>query len=109
MVRHAPLEMVSEMIAPERAERSLSPPPAPCREPAPKIVYFAQDLADPAVRKRVRMLRAGGATVSIFGFQRGAARLDETDCERGLFSDCGNGVRSFGMRTSSWPATWRCS
>lgn len=36
------------------------------------IAYFAQDLADPAVAKRVRMLRAGGADVKLLGFRRSA-------------------------------------
>lgn len=36
------------------------------------IVYFAHDLADPAVRRRLRMLTVGGATVTPIGFRRGA-------------------------------------
>jgi hypothetical protein len=35
-----------------------------------KVAYFAHELADPAVRKRVRMLEAGGCTVSVLGFER---------------------------------------
>ena len=35
-----------------------------------KVAYFAHELADPAVRKRVRMLEAGGCTVSLLGFER---------------------------------------
>ena len=38
-----------------------------------KIAYFVHDLADPAVAKRVRMLRAGGAEVALFGFRRSEA------------------------------------
>jgi succinoglycan biosynthesis protein ExoL len=37
-----------------------------------KIAYFAHDLADPAVQRRVRMLTAGGALVTPIGFRRGA-------------------------------------
>src|SRR5262244_3577314 len=37
-----------------------------------KIVYFAHDLADPAVHRRVRMLVAGGAVVTPIGFRRSA-------------------------------------
>ncbi|MDB5455844.1 MAG: succinoglycan biosynthesis protein [Caulobacter sp.] len=35
-----------------------------------QVAYFVHDLTDPAVLKRVRMLRAAGATVRIFGFRR---------------------------------------
>jgi succinoglycan biosynthesis protein ExoL len=37
-----------------------------------KICYFAHDLADPAVHRRVRMLLQGGATVIPIGFRRSA-------------------------------------
>ncbi len=40
-----------------------------------KILYLAQDLADPAVRRRVLMLKAGGARVTLAGFRRGANAL----------------------------------
>ncbi|OCP03406.1 MULTISPECIES: glycosyl transferase family 1 [unclassified Ensifer] len=40
-----------------------------------QILYFAQDLADPAVRRRVLMLLAGGARVRVAGFRRGANPL----------------------------------
>lgn len=36
-----------------------------------RIAYFVHDLADPAVAKRVRMLRAGGARLVVTGFHRG--------------------------------------
>lgn len=36
-----------------------------------KIAYFAHDLADPAVHRRVRMFAAGGAVVAPIGFRRG--------------------------------------
>jgi succinoglycan biosynthesis protein ExoL len=35
-----------------------------------KICYFAHDLADPAVQRRVRMLIEGGAVVTTIGFRR---------------------------------------
>lgn len=38
----------------------------------PRVLYLAHDLSDPAVRRRVAMLKAGGATVVIAGFRRGA-------------------------------------
>ncbi|RAX38081.1 glycosyl transferase family 1 [Rhizobium tropici] len=34
------------------------------------ILYFVHDLADPAVRRRVLMLQAGGALVTLAGFRR---------------------------------------
>ncbi len=34
------------------------------------ILYFVHDLADPAVRRRVLMLQAGGASVTLAGFRR---------------------------------------
>jgi hypothetical protein len=37
---------------------------------APKIAYFAHDLTDPAVERRIRMLELGGATVKPLGFRR---------------------------------------
>jgi hypothetical protein len=38
-----------------------------------KLAYFVHDLTDPAVARRVRMLRAGGAEVVLLGFRRDAA------------------------------------
>jgi succinoglycan biosynthesis protein ExoL len=35
-----------------------------------KVAYFVHDLADPAVTRRVRMLRAGGAETVVLGFRR---------------------------------------
>lgn len=35
-----------------------------------KIVYFAHDLSDPAVARRIAMLRTGGAEVRLLGFRR---------------------------------------
>ncbi len=35
-----------------------------------RVAYFVHDLTDPAVERRVRMLRAGGADVAVFGFRR---------------------------------------
>ncbi|MEZ2218439.1 glycosyl transferase family 1 [Rhizobium sp. RCC_161_2] len=39
------------------------------------ILYFVHDLADPAVRRRVLMLQAGGARVTLAGFRRDANAL----------------------------------
>lgn len=35
------------------------------------VLYLVHDLSDPAVSRRVRMLRAGGADVTLAGFRRG--------------------------------------
>ena len=43
------------------------------------ILYFAHDLADPAIRRRVMTLRAGGATVSLAGFKRADNGLTDVD------------------------------
>ncbi len=42
-----------------------------------KVLYLVHDLADPAVRRRVLMLREGGAQVTLAGFRRGENRLAE--------------------------------
>lgn len=43
------------------------------------VLYFAHDLADPAIRRRVMTLQAGGARVSLAGFQRGDNKLAAVD------------------------------
>ena len=40
-----------------------------------KIAYFAHDLADPAVQRRVQMLAAGNADVMPIGFRRGSESI----------------------------------
>jgi hypothetical protein len=44
-----------------------------------KIAYFAHDLSDPAVQRRVRMLGAGGAAVTPIGFRRGGEPVTAID------------------------------
>ncbi|WP_311272766.1 MULTISPECIES: glycosyltransferase [unclassified Rhizobium] len=44
-----------------------------------QILYLAHDLADPAIRRRVMTLQAGGARVSLAGFTRGENRLATVD------------------------------
>src|SRR5690606_32374275 len=41
------------------------------------ILYFAHDLADAAIRRRVLMLQNGGARVTVAGFQRGKSVLTD--------------------------------
>lgn len=35
-----------------------------------RVAYFAHELGDPAVRRRVRMLEAGGCNIDLLGFER---------------------------------------
>jgi succinoglycan biosynthesis protein ExoL len=44
-----------------------------------KLVYFAPDLADPAVHRRVNMLRRGFSDVVLFGFRRSAQPIPAID------------------------------
>jgi len=44
-----------------------------------RIAYFVHDLTDPAVRRRVRMLEAGGAAVTPIGFRRGPEPVTAID------------------------------
>jgi succinoglycan biosynthesis protein ExoL len=43
------------------------------------VLYLVHDLSDPAVRRRVIMLKAGGATVTLAGFRRSADPVGEVD------------------------------
>lgn len=43
------------------------------------VLYLAHDLADPAIRRRVMTLQAGGADVSLTGFTRGVNTLATVD------------------------------
>ena len=43
----------------------------------PRIAYFANDLADATVRKRVSTLQAGGASVSVAGFRRASGPVND--------------------------------
>ncbi len=42
-----------------------------------KIAYLVQDLADPAVARRVTMLRQGEAEIDLYGFRRAVAAPDQ--------------------------------
>jgi succinoglycan biosynthesis protein ExoL len=44
------------------------------------IVYFVHNLNDPAVHRRVRMLHAGGASVTLIGFFRGECPTQVEGC-----------------------------
>jgi len=41
------------------------------------VLYLVHDLSDPAVRRRVIMMQAGGATVTVAGFSRSRERVTE--------------------------------
>jgi len=50
--------------------------------PKVKISYLVHDLSDPAVHRRTRMLKAGGACVRLAGFRRTAQHVERVeDCE----------------------------
>ncbi len=44
-----------------------------------RVLYLVHDLSDPAVRRRVLMLTAGGASVTLAGFRRGENRLADIE------------------------------
>jgi succinoglycan biosynthesis protein ExoL len=44
-----------------------------------KVAYFVHDLLDPAVHRRVRMLSAGGATVTLVGFRRSPQPVERVE------------------------------
>nr|WP_298093939.1 glycosyl transferase family 1 [uncultured Shinella sp.] len=44
-----------------------------------RVLYLVHDLSDPAVRRRVLMLVAGGAAVTLAGFRRGENRLADIE------------------------------
>ncbi len=74
-----------------------------------RVAYFAHDLNDPAVAKRVRMLEAGGATVSLAGFRRGRPRPGRTAqaVELGQTYDSDLKQRAFAiLRHLVWPFAW---
>lgn len=43
------------------------------------ILYLVHDVSDPAVRRRLKMLRAGGATVNLAGFRREEQAIGDID------------------------------
>lgn len=45
----------------------------------PHLAYFVHDLADATVARRVRMLHAGGMTVTVLGFRRADAPVQSID------------------------------
>lgn len=45
----------------------------------PRVLYLVHDLSDPAVRRRVLMLAAGGAAVTLAGFRRGDNHLADIE------------------------------
>jgi len=44
-----------------------------------RIAYFVHDVTDPAVGRRVRMLKAGGADVTVLGFRRSDMQLADLE------------------------------
>ena len=75
------------------------------------ILYFAHDLWDTAVERRVEMLRQGGATVTVVGFRRRAparaTMLGDPVIDLGLVGDGALGRRAAaillkGLSAASW-------
>ncbi|TPI53079.1 MULTISPECIES: glycosyltransferase family 4 protein [unclassified Mesorhizobium] len=48
------------------------------------VLYLVHDVSDPAVRRRITMLRAGGAQVTLAGFRRTANRIADVEGLRPL-------------------------
>jgi hypothetical protein len=57
---------------------SVETSPRPTAEPA-RIAYFVHDLTDPSVHRRLRMLRAGGASVVLIGFRRSREAVEPVE------------------------------
>lgn len=56
------------------------------------VLYLAHDMADAAIRRRVLTLKAGGATVTVAGFERGSSVLaDERDVTTVSFGQTADG------------------
>lgn len=77
------------------------------------LAYFVHDLTDPAVRRRVQMLQAGGAQVRVVGFRREDEAPEEiegapvVDLGRTYDSRLGHRARKVAeqaMRTPAWRA-----
>lgn len=47
----------------------------------PKVLYLVPNLADPAVARRIAMLRLGGAEVDVAGFRRANTEVPDLDTE----------------------------
>ena len=60
------------------------------------VTYFANDLSDPAVARRVRMLRIGGADVKLLGFRRSASPVYDVD-----------GIAAVDLGRTCRRSTWR--
>ena len=43
------------------------------------VLYLVHDVSDPAVRRRVKMLRAGGARITLAGFRRTPSPIADID------------------------------
>jgi succinoglycan biosynthesis protein ExoL len=73
--------------------------------PMLRVLYLVHDLSDPAVRRRVLMLRAGGAEVTLAGFRRGENRMAEVEgvvpVELGATEDARFGQRVMAVMRAS--------
>lgn len=66
------------------------------------VTYLAHDLDDPAIWRRVEMLRRGGATVRVAGFRRGQGPLPEPATVLGRTAN-GRMVQRVRAILAAWP------
>lgn len=66
------------------------------------VTYLAHDLDDPAIWRRVEMLRRGGATVRVAGFRRGQGALPEPATVLGRTAN-GRMVQRVRAVLAAWP------
>ena len=70
------------------------------------MTYLAHDLDDPAIWRRVEMLRRGGATVRVAGFRRGQGPLPEPATVLGRTAN-GRMVQRVRAILAAWPGVAR--
>lgn len=70
------------------------------------VTYLAHDLDDPAIWRRVEMLRRGGATVRVAGFRRGQGPLPEPATVLGRTAN-GRMVQRVRAILAAWPGVAR--
>jgi succinoglycan biosynthesis protein ExoL len=75
-----------------------------------KLTYFVHDLNDPAVHRRVRMLREGGAEVTLLGFHRGATPTGPDGISLGRTDDARLAARAVSVAGAVIAApSWRAA
>lgn len=76
-----------------------------------QVLYLVHDLADPAVRRRVLMLKEGGAHVSLAGFRRSPSPIDDIEgvvpVDLGPTHDGRFAQRLLAVATAAWTLSSR--